>query len=142
MKTYKGQITKLEDNQIFCFGANPEGRHGKGAALWAKQNAGAIYGVGYGRQGKSYAIATKDLRKKVHPSISKESIIEQISKLYEYARSNEELEFLVAYSGTGTNLNGYTNHEMADMFLSAGHIPDNMVFEETFYLLMQENTCM
>ncbi len=29
LKTYKGKITKLEPNQIFVFGSNPQGRHGK-----------------------------------------------------------------------------------------------------------------
>lgn len=45
---------------IFVFGSNLAGRHGKGAALYAKQHHGAIYGVGSGRQGNSYAIPTKD----------------------------------------------------------------------------------
>jgi len=48
MRTYKGIITKLLSNQVFVFGSNTEGRHGKGAALWAKQNAGAIYGQSKG----------------------------------------------------------------------------------------------
>lgn len=137
MKTYEGLINKIKGDQIFVFGSNPEGRHGKGAALWARQHAGAIYGIGYGRQGRSYAIVTKDLRKKIHPSISREHIIEQIVTLYEYANKNEELEFLIAYSGTGTNLNGYSNQDMADMFREAGDIPNNMVFEVEFSKLVQ-----
>ena len=35
----------------------------------------------------------------------------------------------------GTNLNGYSNKEMAEMF-SMSNIPDNIVFEEEFYKLM------
>ena len=30
MKTYKGEATKLKPNQIFVFGSNTEGRHGRG----------------------------------------------------------------------------------------------------------------
>jgi hypothetical protein len=42
--------------QIFVFGSNLAGRHGKGAALHARQHHGAIYGQGAGLQGSSYAI--------------------------------------------------------------------------------------
>jgi hypothetical protein len=37
---------------IFVFGSNLAGRHGKGAALWAREHRGAIYGQGRGRQGR------------------------------------------------------------------------------------------
>ena len=37
-------ITQLEPNQIFVFGSNTQGRHGKGAALTAKNKFGAVYG--------------------------------------------------------------------------------------------------
>ena len=46
---------------IFVFGSNTEGRHGAGAALYARQHHGAIYGQARGLQGNSYAIVTKDL---------------------------------------------------------------------------------
>ena len=63
MKVYKGTILKLKPNQIFVFGSNTQGRHGKGAALCAKERFGAIYGQAYGLQGQSYAIVTKELLK-------------------------------------------------------------------------------
>ena len=47
---------------VFVFGSNLAGRHGRGAALWARQHRGAIYGQGVGRQGNAYAIPTKDDR--------------------------------------------------------------------------------
>ncbi|MBS6796035.1 MAG: hypothetical protein KH215_00090 [Coprobacillus sp.] len=43
-KTYKDFITQLKDNQIFVFGSNTQGKHGKGAALLARNKFGAIYG--------------------------------------------------------------------------------------------------
>lgn len=46
--------------EIFVFGSNLAGRHGKGAALYALKHHGAIYGQGWGRQGDSFAIPTKD----------------------------------------------------------------------------------
>jgi hypothetical protein len=133
MRTYRGRITKLEDNQVFVFGANTQFRHGKGAALQAVK-FGAIYGKG-GFVGKTWSIVTKDLTKRNHPSISKQHIIDQISKLYKFSRDNPDKEFLVAYSGTGVNLNGYSNQQMADMF-SSEDIPDNIVFEEEFSKLL------
>ena len=52
---------------IFVFGSNLAGRHGKGAALFARQERGAIYGVGQGRTGNAYAIPTKDERLRTLP---------------------------------------------------------------------------
>ena len=130
-KTYSGMIQNLAPNQVFVFGSNTQGRHGKGAALTAKNKFGAIYGQAEGPQGQSYAIITKDLTKNTHPSRTPEQIKEQIHNLYEYARENPDKEFLVAYSGKGTNLNAYSNQEMADMF-SSEPIPNNIVFEQKF----------
>lgn len=136
MKTYTGQITTLPENGIFVFGANTQGRHGKGAALIAKTKFGAIYGQPQGMQGKSYAIVTKDLTKTRHPSVTVESILTQIAKLYSVAHFNPLKDFFVAYSADGTNLNGFTNIQMALMF--AKHIiPENIVFEVKFAQLIQ-----
>ena len=138
MKTYKGDIKKLKTNQIFVFGSNTQGRHGKGAALTAKEKFGAIYGQAYGLQGQSYSIVTKDLTKYKHPSVKTEHIIDQIKYLYEYAEQNENMEFFIAYSGKGINLNGYTNQELADIFFSI-EPPENIIFEEEFSKLNKYN---
>lgn len=137
MKTYKGEATKLKPNQIFVFGSNTQGRHGRGSALCAKQNFGAKYGQAYGLQGQSYAIVTKDLTKYKHPSITSDHIIEQIKKLYLFAEENPNLEFIVAYSGSGSNLNSYTNQELADIF-SCTEIPNNIIFEKEFSNLLKK----
>jgi hypothetical protein len=115
MQLYRGKIKYLKSNQIFVFGSNNQGRHGLGSALFAKQKCGAIYGQSKGMQGRSYAIITKDLTKSIHPSIPKEYILEQIKEFYNFA-SNAQFDFVIAYSGTDTNLNGYSNQDMADMF--------------------------
>ena len=128
-------IQNLAPNQVFVFGSNTQGKHGKGAALTAKNKFGAIYGQAEGPQGQSYAIITKDLTKNTHPSRTPEQIKEQVHNLYEYARENPDKEFLVAYSGKGTNLNAYSNQEMADMFGSEP-IPNNIVFEQEFNKLI------
>jgi hypothetical protein len=135
MKTYKDKIISLEPNQIFVFGSNTEGRHGLGAALIAKIKFGAIYGQAEGLQGQSYAIITKDLTKKKHPSRTKDQIIEQIKKLYDFAKENPDKDFLVAYT-IGKNLNAYSCFDMAEMFSSI-EIPDNISFDEKFAVLVR-----
>jgi hypothetical protein len=37
-------ITSLQDNQIFVFGSNTQGKHGAGAAFTARNKFGAKYG--------------------------------------------------------------------------------------------------
>lgn len=144
MKTYKGLVTKIGLNQIFVFGSNTQGRHGGGAALWARQHAGAVYGVPKGVQGHSYGIITKDLTKTVHPSVRTSYIISQIEDLYALAQQTiRELEYVVSYSGTGINRNAYTPEEMAKMFYMASYdagIPPNMIFEEQFAKLIESHT--
>ena len=49
MKVYDGNI-EPDDNTIFVFGSNPEGRHGAGSALVAVKYFGAKYGQGEGLQ--------------------------------------------------------------------------------------------
>lgn len=142
IKTYSGHITALTNNEVFVFGSNTQGRHGKGAAKIARDKFGAIYGQSRGRQGDSYAICTKDLTKSVHPSVSREDIISQLVTLYEYAKESNML-FIIAYSGSGTNLNGYSPDDMAKMFVRAGllsdGIPENIVFEYLFSHLIFKN---
>lgn len=137
MRTYSGKITVLPDNGIFVFGSNTQGRHGKGSALIAKNNFGAVYGKSTGRQGQSYAIITKDLTKKTHPSVDKSEIQLQVDRLYQYAIHHPDLDFYVAYSCGQPNLNAYDPVEMADMFRRY-KIPENIVFEEGFFKLICE----
>lgn len=135
MKTYKAPITTLAKNEVFVFGSNTEGRHGAGAALWAKLNAGAIYGRAEGRQGNSYAIVTKNLKKKIHPSILRGDILKAIGKFYKYTYNHKSKIFLVAYTNK-PNLNGYTPKQMAEMFATCAPFPDNVIFEKSFLPLI------
>lgn len=136
MKFYQGDIVP-EENTIFVFGSNPEGRHGSGSAKAAKEKFGAIYGQGEGLQGQAYALPTKDLRVKENKalkSISEDDIIKNITKLYDVARSMPDKNFKVAYR-TGpfeTSLNGYTGLEMSDMF-TAMPVPNNIWFSEEWH---------
>lgn len=99
---------------IFVFGSNLAGRHGKGAALHARQHFGAIYGQGQGRQGNSYAIPTKDAYLRSLPL----SVIRyQIEVFLTYANYHSDLQFQVTAIGCG--LAGYQPHEIGPFFRGA-----------------------
>lgn len=97
-------ITSLEDNQIFVFGSNLQGIHGAGAARTALQ-WGAEPGKAYGRQGRTYAIATKDLPRG-RCSVPLDSIQRQLELLNRYAEMYPDFQFLLTPVGTGYA--GYT----------------------------------
>ena len=106
---------------IFVFGRNLAGRHGKGAALWARKNRGAIYGQGVGRQGNSYAIPTKDELMRTLPL----SVISNyVSEFLEYASNYPELKFQLTPIGCG--LAGYTRAVIEPMFLD--YAPENVLW--------------
>lgn len=107
---------------IFVFGSNLSGRHGKGAALCARNEYGAEYGVGVGRTGNAYALPTKDERIRTLPL---PRIAGYVADFLKYARAHPELEFQVTKIGCG--LAGYKECEIAPMFGGAPmncHLPD------------------
>lgn len=144
MRKYKGLIESLAPNQIFVFGSNVDGRHGAGTAWIAYNKYGAVYGEGYGHHGRTYAIATTDLKVSQRPSVHRQHIIDQIVDLFDYAHHHPDLEFLVAYTTKGPFLSGFTAAELVTMFVDATDqwgwgIPDNIVFEEKFGELIEDS---
>lgn len=103
--------------KIFVFGSNLAGRHGAGAALYARDHCGAIYGVGQGRTGGAYALPTKDRNIKTLPLTE---IAAYVALFVAHARENPGEEFYVTRIGCG--LAGYTDAQIAPMFAGA---PDN-----------------
>ena len=141
VNSYGPKAIALHPHQIFVFGSNTEGRHGKGAALFARQHYGAVYGQPAGRQGQSYAIVTKDLRVGFC-SVPKEQILAGITEFYEYAREHPDLEFWVAYADFGKpNLNGYSHEEMAELFAHM-KIPDNVLFSDSYAALIEQQAAV
>ena len=135
-ESYSGLITP-DENTIFVFGSNPEGRHGAGAAKVAATKFGAKYGQGEGLQGNAYALPTKDLRvkeNKGYKSISPSSITKNISKMYEAAKANPTKKFKIGYTNSPneTTLNGYSGKEMIEMFNAAGEVPTNVIFSDVW----------
>ncbi len=111
---------------IFVFGSNTQGRHGKGAALYAKLNHGAIYGQAEGLQGESYAIITKELRKG-YPGISLLRIHRGVIQFLTFARLYPESRFQVSPIGCG--LAGYQCYQIAPFFAGA---PANVILPHEF----------
>ena len=148
-------ITSLEPNQVFVFGANTAGGHGGGTAGLAqrgntKSNYTALpkgtkgkwaeYGVVdqlmEGTEGKSFGIVTKaasvsgtKLKIGSRRSVPLERIEESINSLIETANNNPELEFLV--TKFGTNMAGFTVAEMKSL-LEGKSLPDNIILPKEF----------
>lgn len=101
-------------NNIFVFGSNLAGRHGKGAALFARKYHGAIYGQGNGKQGNSYAIPTKDVYLRSLPLDTIEFYVKHFIK---YAINNSNYIFNITRIGCG--LAGYKDSDIAPMFKNA-----------------------
>jgi len=104
----------VELSNIFVFGSNLAGRHGAGSALHAKEHHGAVYGVGKGLTGNSYAIPTKDENLQV---LHLPQISIYIQEFISFARSHPEMTFDVTKIGCA--LAGYSQMDIAPMFRNA-----------------------
>lgn len=124
-------ITELEDNQIFCFGSNLAGRHGKGAAKTAMK-WGAKYGQGEGIQGRTYGIPTKDASIRITLSVT--TIARYVDRFIQYAKDNPNLIFFVTEIGCG--LAGLTPKQVAPLFKGSIKI-DNIYLPKSFWRILQ-----
>jgi hypothetical protein len=115
--------------EIFVFGSNLAGRHGAGAALYARQHYGAVYGVGEGRTGNAYAIPTKCVKLITLPLYEIEV---EVHKFLRYAMVNKEFTFKITAIGTG--LAGYKHEDIAPLFNNS---PRNCVLPSEWKKLVQ-----
>lgn len=104
---------------IFVFGSNLAGRHGAGAALFARTRCGARYGQGEGRQGRSYAIPTKDERLRTLPLTV---IAEAVGRFLTHAAATPGETYQLTPIGCG--LAGYSRADIEPIFAAA---PGNVV---------------
>lgn len=109
-----GVFWTMTEKMIFVFGSNRAGRHGKGAALHAKQFKGAKNGQGEGLQGSSYAIPTKDEHLQTLPL---DQIQAHVDRFLEFARDHPDMVFEITRIGCG--LAGYRDQDIAPMFENA-----------------------
>jgi len=110
-------------DKIFVFGSNEAGRHGAGAAKRAREAYGAKHGRGWGLQGKSFAIPTKDGKLKTLPL---NKIVLYVNSFKEFAKINPDT-FYVTRIGCG--LAGYKDREIAPLFKDS---PLNCIFPEVW----------
>lgn len=133
MKFTPDNIVSLKKNQVFVFGSNEAGIHGAGAAKLAHKKFGAVWGAGFGLQGQSYAIPTKDLEIFTLPL---DRIEYYIYCFLVEAMEYPDTEFLVTKIGCG--LAGYSETEIANLFKNK-FIPENVTLPESFYNIINSH---
>lgn len=127
------EITSVEWNEIFVFGANEQGIHGAGAAKVALAFEAEI-GVGFGPQGNTFAIPTKDWRIQTLPL----DVIEHyVKRFIAFAKEMPNLTFFVTAIGCG--LAGYEPKDVAPMFKEAVQL-ENVYLPQSFWnILLNSN---
>ena len=124
-------VTTLEKEEVFVFGSNESGCHGRGAAKLALK-WGAKRGVGEGLSGQTYAIPTKDTKVK---TLSVRKIQKYVLRFIDFARENKNLTFLVTEIGCG--LAGYSAPDIAPLFVNAIDV-ENVYMPESFWNILTE----
>lgn len=114
MRVTPDEITKLGETEIFVFGSNQNGRHGKGAAKTAL-GWGAKWGQAEGLQGRTYGIPTKDAS--IRRTLRLDEIGPYVDRFIEFAKESPDLIFLVTEIGCG--LAGYKPKDIAPLFEKA-----------------------
>jgi hypothetical protein len=107
-------ITELSQCEIFVFGSNLEGQHAGGAARIAHEKFGAVWGVGVGPIGRSYAIPT------MHGGL--DVIKPYVDQFVEYAKNHPLNRFLLTRIGCG--IAGFNDSDMAPLFSAVLEIPN------------------
>jgi hypothetical protein len=119
--SYHRDATLPRNGEVWTFGSNLAGRHSAGAAKAAMQY-GAVYGVGTGLMGQSYALPTKDRSIQSLPLTKIKSNVDDFLK---FATIRSDLTFFVTRVACG--LANYTDPQIAPMFINA---PTNCNFAE------------
>ena len=114
-------ITSLAENEIFVFGSNLAGAHGGGAARMAYRRFGAVWGIGVGLTGRTYAIPT--MQGGVDP------IKPYVDQFIAFAREHRQLTFLVTRIGCG--IAGFSDRDIAPLFAQAIEV-ENIILPKEF----------
>ena len=122
-------ITRLESNEIFVFGSNEAGRHGRGAAK-AALKFGATYGYSVGLCGRTYAIPTKNKNIQTLPIIEIKKYVDDFCL---FVLSRQELFFLITPIECG--LAGYKPEQIAPLFNKIKNC-NNVSIPDKFYRIL------
>jgi hypothetical protein len=142
MNTTPEKIVNLAADEIFVFGSNKDGRHGKGAAKQALY-WGAKMGIGEGISGHTYAIPTRQWAfGRVSTigvpyfdgecslvTLSLNEITEYVDRFISYAAANR-FKFLV--TEIGCNNAGYQPKDIAPLFCRV-KLLDNVFLPKSFW---------
>ena|SRR5690606_14446525 len=138
MDWYKKELFQAGSSNVFVFGSNRAGRHGRGAAKFALDYCGAQYGNPFGPQGQSFAIPTKSENFR---TLSLDEIEQYVRQFLYFAKQRQDLTFYITEIGCG--LAGLQPIQIAPMFSDA---PDNCILPDRFkvkpepLLLKDDNT--
>lgn len=132
MENFKGIITELKEREIFVFGSNESGRHGKGGAKTAMK-WGAKYGQAEGLQGRTYGIPTVNASISKNLSVSKIKVY--VERFVKFARENPQYKFLVTDIGCG--LAGLKHKDIAPLFEGVQDL-ENIVMHYKFYKILKK----
>lgn len=124
-------IESLKENEVFVFGSNEAGIHGAGAARDAMQ-WGAMLSIGFGPQGHTFAIPTKDWKIK---RLGLPIIQFYIWRFIAFARNRQDLTFLVTEIGCG--LAGYEPEDIAPLFREAVNL-ENVHLPQRFWDILNK----
>lgn len=124
MRISSNWITELAPNEIFVFGSNLDGLHCNGAAKLAYKKFGAVWGIGVGLRGQSYAIPT------MQDGIS--TIKPYVDEFLMFALNHTRLTFLVTEIGCG--IAGFIPSDIAPLFrMAIDRNIQNVYLPESFY---------
>lgn len=104
---------------VFVFGSNESGFHGSGAARYAELHHGAVRGVGFGPQGDSWAIPTKDWNIE---TLAYTDVRFYVESFLRYAADRPNRTFHLTQIGCG--LAGFTPAAISKLFI---HAPANVL---------------
>ena len=107
------RISALDEGDVFVFGSNAQGKHMGGAARVAMEKFGAVWGVGEGLRGSSYALPTME---------GLDSMAAAVGRFIAFAREHSDLRFLVTAVGCG--IAGYRPEQIAPLFAEAQSLPN------------------
>lgn len=140
MNTTPENILRLKPNEIFVFGSNLAGYHGKGAALTARMKFGAVPGSYSGPTGgQTYGIPTKTRYLK---TLTLPEIGMSISIFLGFASATPEKHYLVTAIGCG--FAGYTPEQIAPLFLlwdaqpTPDKLPSNISLPASFWAVLNK----
>ena len=122
------RITHLSENEIFVFGSNLAGMHAGGAARTALEQFGAVWGLGVGLQGQSYAIPT------MHGGT--DTIRPYVDQFIEFAAAHPEYTFLVTRIGCG--IAAFSAGDIAPLFAKAIDL-ENVILPKDFVVWTAES---